>query len=111
MKDLTTIGDTVEISVTKEGVRFSASGDIGSANIICRQNTTGGVVGQSGAGRSGTGGGPVNLLRLLTPASLWWVFPFFWVRCTCSGVSSPADPGGPRSYCPYLQSTSLRSRR
>jgi proliferating cell nuclear antigen len=29
----------VEISVTKEGIKFSTSGDIGSANIICRQNT------------------------------------------------------------------------
>ena len=29
----------VEISVNKEGVKFAASGDIGSANVICRQNT------------------------------------------------------------------------
>ncbi|ERN09641.1 hypothetical protein AMTRI_Chr08g160360 [Amborella trichopoda] len=39
-KDLSTIGDTVMISVTKEGVRFSTKGDIGSANIVCRQNTS-----------------------------------------------------------------------
>ncbi|XP_024391672.1 proliferating cell nuclear antigen [Physcomitrium patens] len=39
-KDLSTIGDTVVISVTKEGVKFSTGGDIGSANIICRQNTS-----------------------------------------------------------------------
>ncbi|KAJ7959694.1 Proliferating cell nuclear antigen [Quillaja saponaria] len=39
-KDLSTIGDIVEISVTKEGVKFSTRGDIGTANIICRQNTT-----------------------------------------------------------------------
>ena len=31
---------TVNISVTKEGVKFSTEGDIGSANISCRQNTT-----------------------------------------------------------------------
>jgi proliferating cell nuclear antigen len=37
-KDLTSIGDTVEITVNKEGIRFSASGDIGTANIVCRQN-------------------------------------------------------------------------
>lgn len=30
----------VVISVTKEGVKFSTKGDIGSANIVCRQNTT-----------------------------------------------------------------------
>lgn len=30
----------VVISVTKEGVKFSTGGDIGSANIICRQNTS-----------------------------------------------------------------------
>ncbi|PNX80502.1 proliferating cell nuclear antigen large form protein [Trifolium pratense] len=39
-KDLSSIGDTVVISVTKEGVKFSTKGDIGSANIVCRQNTT-----------------------------------------------------------------------
>ncbi|GFS39229.1 proliferating cellular nuclear antigen 1 [Actinidia rufa] len=39
-KDLSSIGDTVVISVTKEGVRFSTRGDIGTANVVCRQNTT-----------------------------------------------------------------------
>ena len=29
----------VVVSVTKDGVKFSTSGDIGSANITCRQNT------------------------------------------------------------------------
>ncbi|CAI9105318.1 OLC1v1004215C1 [Oldenlandia corymbosa var. corymbosa] len=38
-KDLTTIGDTVTISVTEEGVKFCTRGDIGSATIVCRQNT------------------------------------------------------------------------
>lgn len=28
------------ISVTKEGVKFSTRGDIGTANIVCRQNTS-----------------------------------------------------------------------
>ena len=57
VRDLSTIGDTgasplppsrpahltplpVVIAVTKEGVKFSTSGDIGSANITCRQNTS-----------------------------------------------------------------------
>ncbi|KAL7253320.1 hypothetical protein ACSBR1_007784 [Camellia fascicularis] len=39
-KDLSTIGDTVVISVTKEGVKFSTRGDIGTANIVCRQNAS-----------------------------------------------------------------------
>uniref|UniRef100_A0A061R8G7 DNA sliding clamp PCNA n=1 Tax=Tetraselmis sp. GSL018 TaxID=582737 RepID=A0A061R8G7_9CHLO len=39
-RDLASIGDTVNISVTKEGVKFSTSGDIGSANVSCRQNTS-----------------------------------------------------------------------
>jgi hypothetical protein len=30
----------VVISVTKEGVKFSTAGEIGSANIVCRQNQT-----------------------------------------------------------------------
>ncbi|KAM7270049.1 hypothetical protein ACFE04_029263 [Oxalis oulophora] len=39
-KDLSTIGDTVVISVTKEGVKFSTKGDIGTANIVLRQNNS-----------------------------------------------------------------------
>lgn len=39
-RDLSSIGDTVEISVTKDGVKFATSGDIGAANVICRQNTS-----------------------------------------------------------------------
>jgi hypothetical protein len=35
-RDLSTIGDTVAIGVTKDGVRFSTSGDIGSANVTLR---------------------------------------------------------------------------
>ena len=39
-KVLSGIGDTVVISVTKEDVKFSTSGEIGSGNIVCRQNKT-----------------------------------------------------------------------
>ncbi|XP_039013448.1 proliferating cell nuclear antigen-like [Hibiscus syriacus] len=39
-KDLASLGDTVVISVTKEGVKFSTAGDIGTANIVLRQNTS-----------------------------------------------------------------------
>mmetsp|Transcript_9345 Transcript_9345/g.28117 ORF Transcript_9345/g.28117 Transcript_9345/m.28117 type:complete len:269 (+) Transcript_9345:180-986(+) len=40
MAELSSIGDTVVISVTKDGIKFSTSGDIGSANVTCRQNTS-----------------------------------------------------------------------
>lgn len=39
-KDLSSIGDTVTISATKDGVKFTTSGDIGTANVTVRQNTT-----------------------------------------------------------------------
>lgn len=39
-RDLSGIGDTVVISVTKDGVKFSTSGDIGSANITVRYNSS-----------------------------------------------------------------------
>ncbi|KAJ1380553.1 Proliferating cell nuclear antigen, PCNA, C-terminal [Sesbania bispinosa] len=39
-KDLSSIGDTVTIVVIEEGVKFSTKRDIGTANIVCRQNTT-----------------------------------------------------------------------
>eukprot|EP00877_Chromochloris_zofingiensis_P014263 jgi/Chrzof1/9090/Cz03g35210.t1 len=39
-KDLSSIGDTVVISATKDGVKFSTSGDVGTANITVRQNTS-----------------------------------------------------------------------
>ncbi|WIA10126.1 hypothetical protein OEZ86_000290 [Tetradesmus obliquus] len=38
-KDLSSIGETVVISATKEGVKFSTSGDVGTANITVRSNT------------------------------------------------------------------------
>jgi len=37
-RDLTILGDTVVISVTKEGVKFSVSGELGNGNITCRQS-------------------------------------------------------------------------
>jgi len=36
-RDLTILGDTVLISATKEGVKFSVSGEMGNGNITCRQ--------------------------------------------------------------------------
>lgn len=43
VRDLSGIGDTVDIYVTKDGVKFSTSGDIGSANITVRQNAESGA--------------------------------------------------------------------
>lgn len=40
VRDLASIGDTVSISATKEGIKFSTSGDIGTANITLRQSTS-----------------------------------------------------------------------
>jgi len=36
-RDLSILGDTVNISVSKEGVKFSAAGDIGAGNILVKQ--------------------------------------------------------------------------
>ena len=35
-KDLSSIGDTVELSVTKDGIQFMTGGDIGNASVVCR---------------------------------------------------------------------------
>lgn len=40
VRDLSSIGDTVQISATKEGIKFSTSGDVGTANVTLRHNTT-----------------------------------------------------------------------
>jgi proliferating cell nuclear antigen len=37
-RDLTILGDTVVISATKEGVKFSVDGDLGSGNILVKQD-------------------------------------------------------------------------
>lgn len=37
VKDLSTLGDTVEISATKDAVKFTTTGDIGTANVMCRK--------------------------------------------------------------------------
>jgi proliferating cell nuclear antigen len=36
-RDLTILGDTVVISATKEGVKFSVKGDLGAGNILVKQ--------------------------------------------------------------------------
>lgn len=38
-RDLTTLGDTVVISATKEGVKFSVSGELGNGNVLLRQTS------------------------------------------------------------------------
>lgn len=37
-REINIIGDTVQISATKEGVKFHVSGDLGTGSIICKQN-------------------------------------------------------------------------
>jgi len=39
-RDLATIGDSVTIACTKEGVKFSASGELGSGNISLKQTAS-----------------------------------------------------------------------
>jgi proliferating cell nuclear antigen len=36
-RDLTIMGDTVIISATKEGVKFSVNGEMGTSNILVKQ--------------------------------------------------------------------------
>ena len=38
IRDLQVIGETCTISVTKEGIRFSVAGTIGTGNVLIRQN-------------------------------------------------------------------------
>lgn len=40
MRDLQVLGDTCTISCTKEGVRFSVTGNIGTGNILIRSNAS-----------------------------------------------------------------------
>lgn len=39
-KDLAIVGDTVAVSVTKEGVKFAVSGDLGTGNITCKPSSS-----------------------------------------------------------------------
>merc|ERR1712032_882333 len=39
-RDLAILGDTVTIAVTKEGVKFSVTGEMGSGNMTLRQNNS-----------------------------------------------------------------------
>lgn len=39
-RDLSTIGESLEISVTKEGIKFSASGDLGKGNVTLKPNSS-----------------------------------------------------------------------
>lgn len=40
IRDLQVMGDTCTISCTKEGIRFSVSGDLGTGNILTRANAS-----------------------------------------------------------------------
>ena len=37
--DLGVLGDTCSIAVTKEGIKFSSSGDLGTGSIMLKHNT------------------------------------------------------------------------
>lgn len=39
IRDLAVFGDTCSIAVTKEGIRFSSNGDLGTGNILLKNNT------------------------------------------------------------------------
>ena len=39
-KDLGALGDTCTIDVSKDGVKFSVAGDIGTANVMCRPSSS-----------------------------------------------------------------------
>lgn len=39
-RDLTQIGDSVKIHCTKEGVKFSASGDLGDGSVLLKQSSS-----------------------------------------------------------------------
>jgi len=39
-RELSVIGDTVKISASKEGVKFTVTGDMGSGSIMCKQNAS-----------------------------------------------------------------------
>jgi proliferating cell nuclear antigen len=41
IRDLSVLGDACTISVTKEGIKFSVKGDLGTGNVTRKQNTTG----------------------------------------------------------------------
>jgi proliferating cell nuclear antigen len=40
IRDMQVLGDTCTISCTKEGVRFSVSGELGTGNVLVRQNNS-----------------------------------------------------------------------
>lgn len=39
-RDLSTIGESMEISVNKEGIKFAASGDLGKGNVTLKPNSS-----------------------------------------------------------------------
>lgn len=40
VKEIATMGDTCKISTSKDGVKFSVSGDLGTGSIVCKQTAT-----------------------------------------------------------------------
>ncbi|CAG9461250.1 unnamed protein product [Pedinophyceae sp. YPF-701] len=69
-RDLGTIGESVVIAANKDSVKFSTSGDIGSANVTCRPGT-GAVDKDENGGKKDKEGKEVNVqIELQEPVTL-----------------------------------------
>ena len=75
----------VELSVTKEGIKFSTSGDIGSANVICRQTSH-----------------VDKKARLAAVASSWQLLPWVCPSCSFAGGLEGQECWVPISVQPPL---------
>lgn len=83
-RDLSTIGDTVLIAVTKDGVRFSTNGDIGSANVTVRRASCPALP-TCGTSLTQSQHVPQDPCCLLVGGP--------WVGCMCASAAAAAAPG------------------
>jgi proliferating cell nuclear antigen len=74
--DLSSIGDTVTISATKDGVKFSVSGDIGSGSITVRQNA------------SADSKDDNTLIELVEPVTLTFALKYLNIFCKSANLSN-----------------------
>jgi proliferating cell nuclear antigen len=74
--DLMTIGDTVTISATKEGVKFSVSGDIGNGSITVRQNASADNKDDS------------TMIELNEPVTLTFALKYLKIFCQSASLSN-----------------------
>ena len=81
-RDLASIGDTCTIAISKEGVKFSVKGDLGTGNILRKAGKHGG-----GKGKKGDDEGTEVKIEMDEPVELTFALRYLGFFCKAAPLS------------------------